>query len=163
MGIIKRFFQKKETAEILKKVEHAHLFKRYVYLIIGVLIYAVTYNLFFLKNNLVCGGVSGISIITKSLINPTLMIAILSLLLLIISYFALGSKKTLNSVVGSILFPLFVELTKNASNYIKISNDNLLLIAIIGGVCMGVGSGIVFKTGFTTGGTDIVNQILSKY
>ena len=149
--------------KILRAVEHAHLIKRYIFLIIGVLIYAISYNLFFLKNNLVFGGVSGISIITQDFINPSIMILILSILLLIISYFTLGKKDTLNSIVGSLLFPLFVELTKNIDNYIQISNDNMLLIAIIGGVCVGIGSGMVFKTGFTTGGTDILNQIFAKY
>lgn len=162
MNIFQRFRMKRKE-NILKIVEHTHLFRRYVYLIIGVLIYAVTYNLFFLKNNIVYGGVAGISIITQKYINPTMMITILSVILLLISFIALGKKQTLNSLVGTILFPIFVELTKNIGDYISISNDNLLLIAIVGGVCVGFGSGIVFKTGFTTGGTDIINQIVSKY
>lgn len=158
-----KLFNFRHRDTVLKVVEHAHLLKRYILLIIGVFIYACAYNLFFLKNNLVYGGVTGISIITKNIINPTVMISILSLLLLIISYFSLGKKKTFNSLVGTLLLPIFVELTKNIGNYIQISNDNLLLIAIIGGVCVGISSGIVFKTGFTTGGTDILNQIFAKY
>lgn len=162
MGIIKNI-RHKHSERILRAVEHAHLFKRYFFLIVGVFIYAVSFNLFFLKNNIVYGGVAGISIITQKFINPTIMITILSVILLIISYFTLGKKQTLNSIVGSLLFPVFVELTKNIGDYIHISNDNLLLIAIIGGVAVGMGSGIVFKTGFTTGGTDIINQIFAKY
>ena len=158
-----RAIRKRNSERILIAVEHAHLVKRYIFLILGVFIYAISYNLFFLKNNLVFGGVGGISIITQKLVNPTIMILILSILLLIISYFALGRKETFNSLVGSLLFPLFVELTKNIGNYIVIENDNLLLIAIIGGVMVGIGSGMVFKTGFTTGGTDILNKITSKY
>ena len=153
----------RNSERILKAVEHAHLLKRYIYLIVGVLIYAISYNLFFLKNNLVYGGVSGISIITQKWIDPTFMILISSIVLLIVSAFALGKKETLNSLVGTLLFPLFVELTKNIDRYITIDNDNLLLIALIGGVMVGIGSGMVFKTGFTTGGTDILNQIASKY
>ncbi len=155
--------RRKRSEKIAEIVEHSKLFSRYLFLILGVLIYAVSYNLFFLKNNIVYGGVSGISIITKQYINPTLMILISSIILLIVSYFTLGKKSTLNSVVGTLLFPLFVELTKNIGDYIIISNEDLLLIAIIGGVSVGIGSGIVFKTGFTTGGTDIINQIVSKY
>ena len=162
MGLI-RAIRRRNSERILRAVEHAHLVKRYIYLILGVLIYAIAYNLFFLKNNLVFGGVGGISIITQKLVDPTIMITILSILLLIVSFFALGKKETLNSVVGSLLFPLFVYLTKNVGDYIVIENDNLLLIALIGGVMVGIGSGMVFKTGFTTGGTDILNQITSKY
>lgn len=127
------------------------------------MLYAIAYNLFFLKNNIVYGGVAGIAIITKKLIDPTLMIVILTLILLIISFIALGKKESLKSLVGSLLYPLFIYLTRNIGDIFSISNDNLLLIAIIGGVCMGIGSGIVFKTGFTTGGTDILNQIFAKY
>lgn len=148
---------------ILKKVEKAHLFRRYFLLVIAVLLHAVAYNLFFYNNNIVYGGVSGISIITKSLFEPSIVIMLLNIILLIMSLFLLGKKMTFNSLVGSLLYPVFIALTRNVGNYITIQNDNLLLIAIVGGVCVGFAAGIVFKTGFTTGGTDILNQIVSKY
>lgn len=158
-----RLFRRKKTDKILKIVEKAHLFKRYIFLLIGVLMYALAYNLFFFKNNIVFGGASGISIITKSFIDPSIMILILNVLFLVLSYFLLGKEKTINSLVGSLLFPLFVSLTKGIDEFISIDNSNLLLIAIIGGVCVGTAAGIVFKSGFTTGGTDILNQIVAKY
>lgn len=161
-----RLFKKlkeKNPEKILKIVEKTHLFKRYIFLLIGTLIYAVAYNLFFFKNNIVYGGASGISIITQHLIEPSTMIFILNVLFLVLSFFLLGKKKTFNSLVGSLLFPLFVSLTRGVGEYIKIDNSNLLLIAIIGGVTVGTAAGIVFKSGFTTGGTDILNQIVAKY
>ena len=158
-----RRLRRKKSDKILKIVEKAHLFKRYVFLLIGTLIYALAYNLFFFKNNIVYGGASGISIITQKIIDPSAMIFILNVLFLIMSLIFLGKKQTFNSVVGSLLYPLFVNLTKDVGNYIKIDNSNLLLIAIIGGVCVGTAAGIVFKSGFTTGGTDILNQIVAKY
>ena len=158
-----RRLRRKKSDKILKIVEKAHLFKRYVFLLIGTFIYALAYNLFFFKNNIVYGGASGISIITQKIIDPSAMIFILNVLFLIMSLIFLGKKQTFNSVVGSLLYPLFVNLTKDVGNYIKIDNSNLLLIAIIGGVCVGTAAGIVFKSGFTTGGTDILNQIVAKY
>ena len=91
------------------------------------------------------------------------MILILNVFFLILILFLLGKRKTLDSVVGSILFSLFVKFTANIGDYIHISNDNLLLISIVGGVCVGTASGIIFKSGFTTGGTDILNQIVARY
>lgn len=158
-----RRLRRKKSDKILKIVEKAHLFKRYVFLLIGTFIYALAYNLFFFKNNIVYGGASGISIITQKIIDPSAMIFILNVLFLIMSLIFLGKKQTFNSIVGSLLYPLFVNLTKDVGNYIKIDNSNLLLIAIIGGVCVGTAAGIVFKSGFTTGGTDILNQIVAKY
>lgn len=152
-----------KNPKILKIVDRAHLFKRYIFLLVGTFIYAAAYNLFFFKNNIVYGGASGISIITQKIINPSIMILILNIFFLILSFFLLGKRKTLDSVVGSLLFPLFVTLTTNIDSYIQISNSNLLLIVLIGGVIVGFASGIIFKSGFTTGGTDILNQIFAKY
>lgn len=91
------------------------------------------------------------------------MILILNVFFLILSLFLLGKRKNLDSVVGSVLFPLFVKFTANIGDYIHISNDNLFLISIVGGVCVGTASGVIFKSGFTTGGTDILNQIVARY
>lgn len=161
--ILFKKLREKRTNNVLQLVEKAHLLKRYVLLIIGVMVYAISYNLFFYKNNIVYGGASGISIITSRFIDPSIMIFILNIFFLILSYLLLGKKQTLNSIVGSLLFPIFVKLTASIGDYILIENDNLLLISLIGGVSVGVASGIVFKSGFTTGGTDILNQIVSKY
>lgn len=160
-----RIFRKlksKKHGSVLQFVEKAHLFKRYIFLIIGVTIYASAYNLFFFKNNIVYGGASGISIITKDLIDPSIMLFILNIFLLVLSYIFLGKRQTLDSLVGSLLFPFMIKLTANIGDFIHIENDNLLLIALIGGVSVGFASGIVFKSGFTTGGTDILNQIVSQ-
>lgn len=162
MGII-NILKKHKREKILKLISKRHLFKRYLLLIFGTFLYACAYNLFFLENNIVAGGVGGISIITRKFIEPSIMIASLSIILLIASYFTLGKKQTFNSIVGSLLYPFFVWLTKDIGSVFNISNDNLLLIAIFGGVLTGTAAGIVFKTGFTSGGTDILNQIISKY
>ena len=158
-----RRFRKKEDDKILKIINKTHLLRRYIYLILGTFVYAVVYNLFFYKNNIVCGGASGISILTKEIMDPSVMILILNVLFLILSFIFLGKKKTLASLVGSILFPIMVRLTANIGNYITIDNSDMFLITIIGGVGAGLASGIVFKSGFTTGGTDIVNEIVAKY
>ena len=162
MRLIRKIRSKKDS-KVLAMIEKANLFKRYVFLIIGTAIYAAAYNLFFFKNNIVFGGASGISIITQKIIDPSVMILILNVFFLILSLLLLGKRKTLDSVVGSVLFPLFVKFTANIGDYIHISNDNLLLISIVGCVCVGTASGIIFKSGFTTGGTDILNQIVARY
>lgn len=162
---MKWFHRKIKTEDIIKKIESKYRIRRYFELIFGVLLIAVAFNLFLLPNNVVFGGVSGLSIIVKEIIpiNPSTFIMICSLLLLIVSFLVLGKEKTKGSVVGSILFPIFVDLTANINNYIGLDTSNLLLSVIFGGVIYGFGAGLVFKAGFTTGGTDIINQIISKY
>ena len=121
--------------------------------------------MFLLPNNIVFGGVSGLSIIFKKLfgIDTSLFILISSLLLLIVSFIVLDKEKTKGSVLGTILFPIFVKLTSGFSSYLTINPSEIFLYALFGGVLYGIGAGLVFKAGFTTGGTDIINQIITKY
>lgn len=159
------FNKKIKNNHILDKIEEKYKVRRYIELIIGVLLIALSFNTFLLPNNIVFGGVSGLSIIVKEFvpINPSHFILMISLILLVVSYFVLGKDKTKGSIIGSILFPIFVDLTENVNNYLQLDTSNLLLAVIFGGIIYGFGAGLVFKAGFTTGGTDIINQILSKY
>ena len=137
--------------------------KRYITLLIGLFLYAFAYNLFLKPNSIVAGDVDGIANIFKEMINPNLLITILCIILLILSFPLLGVKKTIGSIIGTLVFPIFVTLTSDISSYIKIDSDDLLLVAVVAGVIRGVGYGLTFKMGFTTGGTDILNQIVAKY
>lgn len=159
-------FHKKENANnILTKIEKKYKVRRYIELVIGILLVALAYNIFLLPNDIVFGGVSGLAIIVKKFItlNPSTFIMISSVILLFISYIFLGKDRTKGSIVGSILFPILVNLTANINQYINIDTSNILLSVIFGGILYGFGAGLVFKAGFTTGGTDIINQIISKY
>lgn len=157
--------KKKIEEKVLEKIGSKHLLQRYLMFFGGCLLLAIAFNLFFLPLNIVYGGVSGISIITKNVLNlnPSTVILVLSILLLVLSYFTLGWEKTKGSLVGSILFPLCVELTANIGTIIHFEVDDVLLEIIFGAVIAGIGSGMNFKSGFTTGGTDIINQIIAKY
>ncbi len=137
--------------------------KKYLTLSLGLFLYAFAYNLFLKPNNIVAGDVDGIANLLKHVIDPNLLITILCAFLLIISFPLLGVKTSMGSVIGTILFPLFVTLTSDVANYIKIDSNDLLLVAIVAGVVRGTGYGLTFKMGFTTGGTDILNQIIAKY
>lgn len=158
-------FKKKTNIEqIVKQVNKKELFKRYLLLFCACLIVAFAFNMFFLKYGIVCFGVSGLSIVLNEFgVNPSLFILIANIILLIISYFTLGKNKTKNSIVGSIMFPICVYLTGLITNNINIDGTEMIVIAIFGAVIAGFGYGLVYKTGFTTGGTDIINQIISKY
>lgn len=160
------FFKKKENKnEIIKKLYKKDVFKRYFFLVLGCFLLAFAFNVFFSPNNLVTGGVSGIAIVVKNVFGiPTkTFIAISYILLTIISFLVLGYKTTKYSIIGSILYPLFVALTENMATYIQFDVDNMLLIALFGAIINGLGSGLTFKYGFSTGGSDIICQIISKY
>lgn len=148
-----------------KKINIKLQIKRYCQLLLGITIFALSFNIFILPNNFVYGGVSGVAIITQELfgLEPSMVIFILSILLLVMSYFTLGKEKTAASILGSILFPIIVKLTSNVRVFLDLDTSQLLLSAIFGGITAGFGAGLVYKAGFTTGGTDIAEQIICKY
>lgn len=160
-----KWFSKKNDLKLLEKINSKSSVKRHLQLLIGCLLIATSYNLFLVPNNIVAGGVAGFAIIINHLFNidNSLVILIGSIFLLILSYFLLGKEKTKATILGSLLFPVCVNLTQNIGNIIDIDTNQLLLISVFGGVVYGFGAGLIYKAGFTTGGTDIINQILSKY
>ena len=138
--------------------------KRYTQFIFGCLLVALAFNLFYSPNNIVAGGVSGLSIVLNHFFkfNQSYVILIANIFLLVLSYIFLGKDKTKLSILGSILFPFFVNLTSFLSKYVSFNQSEMLLVAIFGGLLQGVGAGLIFKAGFSTGGTDILNMIISK-
>lgn len=156
---------RKETKEIIENIGKDNIFVRFLTFLAGSMLLAIAFNLFFLPFNVVYGGVSGISIITNNIfgINPSLFVLVTNIILLFVSYFTLGWQKTRGSIVGSIIYPICIALTANIGEVIQFNVDNVLLAIIFGALIAGIGTGINFKSGFTTGGTDIINQILSKY
>lgn len=160
------FFKKNIlNTDILKMLNKKNRLKRYTFLVIGCFLCAFTFNVFYSPNNLVTGGVSGLSIVIENITGlPTsTFITISYIVLLILSFLILGKESTKYSVMGSILYPLFVNLTEGMPELIHFNVDNMLLVCIFGAVIGGIGSGLTFKYGFSTGGSDIVVQILSKY
>lgn len=159
-------FKKKKLLDenILKIIYGKNRIKRYITFVFGVLLVAIAFNLFMVPSKVVY-GVGGIGIILEDLcgIDPSLTIMVGSILLLILSFILLGKEKTTNSIVGSLLYPVFVKFTENIGDVVELGNADPLLIVIFGAVLSGFGLGIIFKTGFTTGGTDILNQIVAKY
>lgn len=155
---------KKEKKDILKEIYKKDRLTRYTFFVLGVLIVAIAFNIFILPNDIVF-GVSGVAVILKKLFgtDPSLVILIGSLILLVLSYILMGKEKTTNSVVGSVLYPVFVKLTEWLIPLVDLGTTEPFLIAIFGAAISGFGFGLIFKSGFTTGGTDILNQIVSKY
>lgn len=150
---------------IIASIYNKNRIKRYFYLFIGVLICACTYNIFILPNNIVFGGVSGISIIAHHFlgIKPSLVILGCSFVLCLIGFVFLERETVFRSIVGALLLPIMVELTSFLTDIVVIKDADMLVISLFGGVFYGLGLGIAYKYGFTLGGTDFITQIVHKY
>lgn len=149
---------------IVKEIYSSDRLKRYSLFFIGVLIQAIAFNVFILPSNM-SFGVSGIAVVLKSLIglNPSFVILLANLLLVIASFVYLGKNVTTKTIVGSILYPLLVELTVFLPGIMNLGDTEPAIIALSGAVLYGIGCGFVFKTGYTTGGSDVLKQIISQY
>jgi len=135
----------------------------FLMLLIGCVCTSLSFNLFLLPNNIVV-GFSGLSIVANSLfgIRPSLFLIISYSILAILSLKFLGFKSTRRTILGSILYPLFVELTTYVTPYIDLSNIEGIVLILCGAILSGFGSGLVYKVNYSTGGSDVVNQLLNK-
>lgn len=161
------FFRKmreRRVNQLLDTIYKKNLFKRHTMLILGCLIVAIAFNLFFLPYNIVCFGVSGVSIVfNKFGINPSVFIVVVNLILLLIAYFFLGIDNVKNQIVGALIYPIFIDLTSYLTDIVKFPNLEMIVIAILGGILAGIGYGLIYKSGYSTGGTDVIGHLICKY
>lgn len=153
--------------KIVDEVCSKNFWTRVIIMIIGAFILAVNYNLFLLNNNLVTGGTSGLAIIVNHYtgLSSATFLMVVNIVFAILSFILLGARQTGMTIIGAILYPLFVSLTSDMCSFLatKIILEDFLLVAIISGLLYGVANGFIYKTGFTTGGSDIPIQIINKY
>ncbi len=135
--------------------------------VLGTFLLGLTFNLFFKRYDLIVGSMSGIGLILEETtgFSSTLFIWISSITLLIISYILLGKESTSNAAIGSILYPLMVTTTAPIAEVIEkyVTIDEHILIVILAAIAYGISNGMIYKVGFSTGGGDILMQLISKY
>ncbi|MFD2671951.1 YitT family protein [Marinicrinis sediminis] len=137
------------------------LLLEYVYLISGAAIIAISFNVFLNPNEIASGGVAGISIILRSYFNwePAVVQWAINIPLFVAGLLLLGRRFGVKTAVGSVILPLFVLLTREWET----PTHDPLLASLYGGICIGIGLGIVFRGRASTGGLDLAAQIIHKY
>lgn len=137
-----------------------HLFKKYGIITAGSFIFALSINLFTLPSKIVTGGISGVATIFYHLfgISTGLTVGLLNIVILLFAWKILGKHFVLDSLAAIVMIPFFLEFTE----HLPPLTENILLAAAYGGVLLGVGIGMAFSQGGTTGGTDIVSRISQK-
>ncbi|WP_230190972.1 YitT family protein [Paenibacillus sp. CECT 9249] len=133
----------------------------YALVMIGSFIVAISFNLFLLANQIASGGVSGISILVEQLtgIQPAFTQWGFNIPLFVIGTILLGRRFGFKVLLSSIVLPLFVYLTRDW----PAPTDNPLLASIYGGMGIGLGLGIVYRGRGSTGGLDLVAQIVHRF
>ena len=136
--------------------------QRSAIIIIGCLIYSSGLALFLDASTLVSGGFSGIAMLISRLIplNTGIIVLILNVPLFIVGLKVFGKWFLFNTIFGTVLYSLLVVLFETLCKPFLPLTSNVLLSSIFGGVISGIGLAVVFRSGATTGGTDVVVRLL---
>ncbi len=131
---------------------------------IGCMIFAFSLVLFNIKNKLADGGISGITLILKAVfkLNPAYTTLLLNGPLILIGYHYLGKKALIYTIYGTLMLSVWLWVWQQVKLSIDYNHD-LLLAAISAGLTGGLGQGIVYRFGGTTGGTDIIAKMIHHF
>ncbi len=135
--------------------------KKYFATLVGTLLIAISLDLFLVPSNIAPGGISGIAIIINHIARIPVGISILFLNIPIFvwSLWHFKADFIFSSLFGMVMLSILTDLFA----FLKPVTSDILLNSVYGGATLGLGLGIVFWAGSTTGGTDIVAQILKKH
>lgn len=136
--------------------------REYLILTLGVLLTALGLDLFLVPNKIAAGGVSGIATIIFHLVGFPVGITILALNvpLFLWGLYKLGLQVGFRSLYGTVTLSLFVD---GLAPYLPVATRDALLASLFGGVLVGLGLGLVFRSKGTTGGTDFAALIVRRY
>lgn len=139
-----------------------NLFIESISIIIGNLLLAFAVAFFIIPNDILTGGVAGVAIALSPLLNISVETIITAMMVIcfVLGSFFLGKDFALKTIASSILYPVFLNIMSNLAVPLGVEP---ILASLYGGLISGLGIGIVFRVGASTGGMDVPPLILGKY
>ncbi|MRG86385.1 YitT family protein [Salinibacillus xinjiangensis] len=138
--------------------------KNLVLIIVGSAIFSFGLVHFNMQNNLAEGGFTGITLLLFYLFNwdPAVMNIVLNIPVFLVGWKLLGRLTFLYTILGTVAVSIFLWLFQK--HYFEFPlEDDMTLAALFAGTFVGVGLGIIFRYGGTTGGSDIIARLAHKY
>ncbi|RNB84969.1 YitT family protein [Brevibacillus panacihumi] len=132
-------------------------------IIVGTAIMGFGINSFNIPNHLAEGGITGISILIKLLfpaVDQGIVFFALNIPLFILGWKILGRTSFIYTILGTVSLSVFLSVFDSV---LPLPMDDRLLASLYAGVAVGIGLGIIFLYGGTTGGVDIIARMLQKY
>lgn len=153
----------KERNTFMEKIKNSRLMhgiKKYMSIFLGAIFYAGGISLFLNPNDLAPGGVTGIAILLNRFVpvETGTLILLLNVPIILLGIWKFGWK----FIVSTIYSIAMISILTNVMEYIGPLTEDRMLAAIVGAVLVGTGIGIVFKSGSTTGGIDIIIKIIKQ-
>lgn len=136
-------------------------FRDYILITIGCIVAGIGTASFLLPNRLSNGGFSGIATILYYFFNIPMgtSIIVMNIPLFIISYFRLGKEFLIKGIYATLLYSKIIDVFSMITTF----TDDRFLDSIYGGILIGLGLGLVFKGKASTGGTDLIVQIIKSF
>ena len=153
---------------------NSHHFRQWLFVVVGAALLATAFVFFITPYRIVPGGVYGLGVVLNYLF-PAIQVGTYGLSmdipLLLIAFRLFGAKSGTKTIVAAVLTPVIMDtltllVGSDPATLLggKIDlSDDVLLSCIFGGTLMGAGVGLILKTHATSGGTDIVAMIVSRY
>jgi uncharacterized membrane-anchored protein YitT (DUF2179 family) len=149
-------------------------FKSWIFIVIGSFILAAGFVYFITPYKIVPGGVYGIAIVIHYLTKGVFLFApeglpigtmglIMNIPLTILGIKILGPQFGVKTIIGFVLSSFFIDFLTFFWGDIPLVPNDALLSSIFGGVLLGFGLGLIFKSKATSGGSDIIAMIIAKY
>lgn len=137
--------------------------KNFILIVLGAYLISLSINMFLLPHKMTTGGASGIATILYYLSNIPMGITILAinLPLFVIAIVKLGKKFVIKTIFSTALLSVFLELFKY-DQVIQTTQIDLLMSCIFGGIISGIGLSLTFKAGASSGGSDLLANIIYK-
>lgn len=135
-----------------------------VAIMLGAAIYSFGFVHFNMQNQLGEGGFAGITLVLYFTLgwDPALLNLLLNIPMFILGWRLLGKKAFIYTLIGTVSVSIFLKVFQVYQFDIQLKDD-LFLAALFAGVFVGLGLGIVFRFGGTTGGVDILARLAHKY
>lgn len=132
-------------------------------LLVGNLLLAFSVNCFFIPNNIMSGGATGVSLILYRFfnINTSITVFIINGILLIVGTFTVGKNFLISTAISSLLYPFFLGVI-SLLPIVPPGIDDFTVKIMCGGFLSGLGIGLVIRAGGSTGGSDELAIILNK-
>ncbi len=142
-----------------------HFLKNLVLFLLGVLLSAFAFNLFYQRYNIVVSGATGLSILLNNFINIdiSIIILVLNLICLAIGLIFFGWEYAVKMLAITFINPLFIKLALVVTNTIDFEDTSMFLIMVIGGALTGYANGLIRNSGYSPGGFYALYELIHKY
>ncbi len=141
------------TISSSKKVTPIEIIRDVMLMLVGVVFAGYALKGFLVPNHFFDGGITGISLLVHDLyqIDLAVVIVLLNLPFIVVSYFSVGSRFALRTLISVVLLGICLTLLPN----VAVTNDKLL-ISIFGGVFLGIGIGLIMRSGAALDGIEVL-------